>query len=105
MLQKTNILYIGRNAAIRELVVRLINKNEAWDGTGAATREEVAQQIVQCPPELVLLGNGLPAEDEHEIRNLLDAACPGVIVVQHYGGGSGLLNGEIMEALSRKHKP
>ena len=104
MLQKTNILYIGRNTEIRELVVRLINKNESWNGNGAASLEEVRLQMAECLPELILLGNGLSAEDENEMRNLLNTACPGAIVIQHYGGGSGLLSGEIMEALSRKHK-
>lgn len=102
MQQKTNILYIGRNADIRELVVRLINKNEAWQGFGIETKEALLALAPDQNPGLVLMGNGLSADEEEAICELLIAKYPGTKVIQHYGGGSGLLTGEIMEALSRK---
>lgn len=98
---KIHILYIGRNEAIRELVVKLINKNEAWSGFGAATKEEVITCLQQLKPALVLMGNGIDADEEVELCELMAKVQPGIKIIQHYGGGSGLLHGEIMEALSR----
>lgn len=102
MQHKINILYIGLHAEIRELVVKLINKNEAWQGTGAASPEEVMECLHNLQPELALLGNGLSEEQENEMRVLLRREKPSIKIIQHYGGGSGLLNGEIREALSRE---
>ena len=102
MQRKINILYIGLHAEIRELVVRLINKNENWQGTGAASPEEVLECLNTLQPELALLGNGLSEEQEAEMRVLLRRQSPSIRIIQHYGGGSGLLNGEILEALSRE---
>jgi hypothetical protein len=102
MQQKINIIYIGRNAEIRDLVVRLINKNEAWQGLGIETKETLLELPPEQYPELVLMGNGLSADEEESICELLITKYPGTKVIQHYGGGSGLLTGEIMEALSRK---
>jgi hypothetical protein len=46
-------------------------------------------------PDVVLLGAGLTPGESSEIRNHFSAP-----VVQHYGGGSGLLFAEIYEALN-----
>ncbi|PSK93073.1 hypothetical protein [Taibaiella chishuiensis] len=100
MLQKTEILYIGCNEAIRELVVRLINQEETWQGSGAGTGEEVALYLATTTPALVLLGNGLDETEEARLCAQIRTASPQTRIVQHYGGGSGLLKGEILQALS-----
>ena len=99
MFQKTNILYIGCNEAIRELVVRLINQQEAWQGSGAGDRTEVRHYLATTIPALVLLGNGLSTAEEAAICDLILARSPQTRIVQHYGGGSGLLKSEILQAL------
>ena len=45
-MKSTKILYIGRHSEIMEIVVRLINANENWEGIGAKTDEE-AMRIFQ----------------------------------------------------------
>ncbi len=99
MFQKTNILYIGCNEAIRELVVRLINQQEAWQGSGAGNSTEVIQYLATTTPALVLLGNGLSATEEAAVCDLIRAQHPQTRIVPHSGGGSGLLQSEILQAL------
>jgi hypothetical protein len=53
-------------------------------------------------PAIVLLSNGIDAGSENKLRNYFSARNPCVIIIQHYGGGSGLLKNEILQALDAK---
>ena len=93
------ILYIGRHAEILETVVRLLNANEEWFGIGAATDEEALQLFSKYDFSLVLLGCGIEQESEHLLLAAFRNLKPDIVIVQHYGGGSGLLRNEITSAL------
>jgi hypothetical protein len=98
-MEKTNILYIGRHPEIMETVVRLINKNETWNGLGTADDDMAMALFTNMDFQLVLLGCGINEEDELKLRNFFSAVNPNTKIVQHYGGGSGLLYNEITAAL------
>ena len=100
--KQTNILYIGRNADILETVMRLLNKNEQWCGFGAGTDEEAMQQFQQNNCDLVLLGPGISDASEAKLCAFFKQQKPGILIVQHYGGGSGLLAAEIEIAMAQK---
>jgi DNA-binding NarL/FixJ family response regulator len=97
---KTNILIICRHAEILATVVRLINNNPAWTGIGSATDEEALAAFAETDFALVLIGSGVEPESEQHLRHAFTQQKPGIRVVQHYGGGSGLLSAEIYGALS-----
>ncbi|MEZ0007910.1 hypothetical protein ABH942_003296 [Flavobacterium sp. 28YEA47A] len=94
-----NILYIGRHPEILETVVRLINNNEDWFGTGAETDESAMELFERIHFHIVLLGCGIESESEEKLRIFFKNTNPNCTVVQHYGGGSGLLTNEILMAL------
>jgi len=98
-MKKINILYIGMHAEIRETVVRITNNNEAWKCTGTGDVAEARELFSQTDTDLVLLGAGLDENTETELRSYFATVNPQVKVVQHYGGGSGLLANEILHAL------
>ena len=98
-MEAINILYIGRHPEIMETVVRLINKNESWNGLGTTNDEEAKALFKGIRMSLVLLGCGISEEDEISLRIAFAAHNPRVKVIQHYGGGSGLLYNEIYAAL------
>jgi len=102
-MSKTEILVICRHQGILETVVRLINNNPDWHATGAATDEEAIAAFMALSFTLVLLGSGIEQESENKIRAEFVARDPSVIIVQHYGGGSGLLAAEIYQALNGPH--
>jgi hypothetical protein len=94
------ILYIGRDADITVVMNRLLNAREEWTGICVCSDEEAISICKEKQLDLVLLGNGINQEAEQELREKLLALRPGLKIVQHYGGGSGLLYGEVMSALN-----
>jgi len=98
-MEKTEILIIGRHPEILATVVRLVNNNAAWNATGCQTDDEAIQAFDAQPFALVLLGGGIPQESESRLCEYFRSCNPNIRIVQHYGGGSGLLTAEIYEAL------
>jgi DNA-binding NtrC family response regulator len=98
-MNKLQILVTGRNEEILNTVLRLINNNPDWQATGALTDEECISHFTNQPFDMVLLGGGIPAQSETKLREAFKQHNPNIIIVQHYGGGSGLLSAEIYEAL------
>nr|WP_315187659.1 hypothetical protein [uncultured Flavobacterium sp.] len=83
-----------------EIVVRLINANENWEGIGAMTDEEAMQIFQKENIDIVLLGTGIDEESEAMLDVFFRKRNSKIIIIQHYGGGSGLLKSEILLALS-----
>jgi DNA-binding response OmpR family regulator len=96
---KTEILAIGRHAEILQTVVRLVNNNPGWNATGAGTDDEAILAFSTQAYKLVLLGGGIEKESEDKLCAAFRALNPDIIIIQHYGGGSGLLAAEIYQAL------
>ena len=98
-MNKTEILVIGRNEEILQTVIRLINNNEQWNGTGASADEEAIEKFHRCHFDIVLLTNGIMPNEEKKLKKIFTHQNKDIIIIQHYGGGSGLLSNEILEAL------
>jgi hypothetical protein len=98
-MSKIEILTIGRHQEILQTVVRLINNNPDWNATGVITDEDAVAAFTSRHFQLVLLGGGIEPESEHKLCAAFKARQPGIVIVQHYGGGSGLLYAEIFQAL------
>ena len=94
-----NILYIGRHPEILETVVRLLNANEDWFGAGAETDETAQDLFEKINFRIVLLGCGIEEESEKKLCKFFQETNPDCKIIQHYGGGSGLLKNEILHAL------
>lgn len=95
----TPILVIGRHPEILATVVRLVNNNPDWKATGCQTDDEAIEVFDGQAFSLVLLGGGIPPESEISLSTYFRKCNPQIRIVQHYGGGSGLLAAEIYEAL------
>ncbi|HPS65949.1 MAG TPA: hypothetical protein PK447_10275 [Ignavibacteria bacterium] len=97
---KVRILYIGRNKEILQTILRLLNKDERWKAEGASDDEEAIELFHRHKFDIILLGPGLEKESENKLRALFKFHNPDIIIIQHYGGGSGLLNNELLRAIS-----
>jgi hypothetical protein len=97
-----NILVVGRDKAILEVVERLINSHAGWVAATAMTAEEAEQRFNTKPFPIVLVGAGFSAQQEEALRQRLKALDPDTTVTRHYGGGSGLLENEILGILQSK---
>ena len=93
------ILVIGRNTDILETVLRLINNNPEWNATGTSEDGEAIRYFEEQSFDLVLLGGGIEPTSEESLCNFFRQRNPSIRIVQHYGGGSGLLSNEILHAL------
>jgi PleD family two-component response regulator len=98
-MDKIKILVIGRHPEILQTAIRLVNNNPKWNATGCATDEEALTAFKNNPFRLVLLGGGIEKESEDKLCKAFRLLNPQINIVQHYGGGSGLLSAEIYEAL------
>lgn len=98
-MKKIQILIICAHEEILQTIIRLINKNEKWNATGAIDSENALKVFNEQFFDLVLLGSGIDSEDENKLQKIFLQKNPQIKIVQHFGGGSGLLFNEIEAAL------
>lgn len=98
--QPINILAIGRNVEIMQVMQRLINVPEKWTGRVVTTEEEAVAACREETFDLVMLCAGIDEAAAESIRKQLAQIDPRAVVIRHYGGGSGLLENEIMMAMA-----
>jgi len=100
-MEKTQILVIGRHPEILATVVRLVNNNPDWNATGCLSDEEAIAAFATQDFKVVLMGGGVDEISEGKLNEHFYNRNPNIKIVQHFGGGSGLLSAEIFEALNK----
>jgi DNA-binding NtrC family response regulator len=100
--RRLNILAVGRDTALLQVVERLINSHEGWSATIVTTDEEAFAAVKRQPFAIVFVCAGVSAEEEEILRQRLTQIDPCVIVVRHFGGGSGLLENEVRAILDSR---
>ena len=103
-MKKVSILVYGKHPEILETVLRLINNNDNWQGEGHTEEEDVIELFLRKAYDLVLLGGGISESSEKKIRTLFEQLRSNTPIIQHYGGGSGLLKSEIEAALQQQQQ-
>ncbi len=93
------ILVIGRHEQIMQTVLKLINQQETYHAIGCLLDEEAKKVLLSQHIDLVLIGGGVEQESEQAIRQFVVSNSLECKVIQHFGGGSGLLFNEIQQAL------
>lgn len=93
------ILVVGKHPEIMRTILRLINNRAEWNGTAAFTVDEAMSIFTEKRCNMVLIGAGLTPAENDELCRSFNLHRPQVPVVQHFGGGSGLLYAEIYEAM------
>ena len=95
-----DILVAGREKAILDVVERLINTHAGWKATVVTTEEDAVNDFRKQPYPIVLVCAGFSAQEEEGLRQRL--AKEDTVVIRHYGGGSGLLENEILGILHQR---
>jgi hypothetical protein len=98
------ILAVGREPAILQVVERLINGHEGWVATIVTRDEEAITAFDKTDFRIVFVCAGVTAEEEENLRRRLQEIRPGVVVTRHFGGGSGLLENEVLAILNAQKK-
>ena len=99
-MKNPTVLVVCKHPDILSTILRLIHKKEGWTAVGAASAAEAEAVCTATPINLVLFGAGVDENEEQQLRTNLPALRPDIKFVQHYGGGSGLLYGEVLQALA-----
>ena len=94
-MESLNFLVIGKNQEILDTLKRIIENNEGWNAEIKSDETVCYDYIKANQVDIVLLSSGLDEEFENEIKSFCENLDKEVKVIDHYGGGSGLLKNEI----------
>jgi DNA-binding NtrC family response regulator len=96
---KVKILVVCANPHILRVILRLTNANNDWEAVGSSTSQEAKEALSRDNFNLLLIGSGLTEAEEQGLIKYVQSDVPNTRIIQHYGGGSGLLSAEIYQAL------
>ena len=94
-----NVLALSTNDEILEVMLRLLNDREHIVAEGTTDITAAKDWLAKGSYRAVLLGSGFSDEEERELREYTRLHSPRTKIIEHYGGGSGLLSAELEEAL------
>jgi hypothetical protein len=97
-----NILVIGRQPEILTKVLELINKNNSYFAEGTLTDDDAITMFNTGQFNLVLLCQGIDTSSDKKLRHIFNSRNPRIKIIQHFGGGSGLLFNELQAAFDEK---
>ena len=95
-----NILVFGRDKGILDVLERLINSHEGWKATTAASEEQVFSALREKEYRIVFVSAGIDPQEENELHRRIQQQYPKIVVARHFGGGSGLLENEVLAILN-----
>lgn len=90
-----HFLVIGKNQEILDTLKRIIENNEGWKATIQTDENACYDTIRNTDVDIVLLSSGLEEQFEEDIKTFCEKLDKNVKVIEHYGGGSGLLKNEV----------
>ena len=97
-------LLLGKNEAILAILLRLVNADENWNAVAFHHENEAQEYFQNHKIDIVLLSSGIEDHVEKEFASFCLKHQPEVEVIEHFGGGSGLLKSEIQHRLYLKGK-
>ncbi|MEW5675663.1 hypothetical protein ABGT15_05065 [Flavobacterium enshiense] len=95
-MKELHFLVIGKNEPILDTLLTVIHKNPNWKAIGVTDEDLIYPLIGSGNFDIVLLSCGLEKQLEEAIKKFCLVHAPSVKVIDHYGGGSGLLNSEVL---------
>ena len=101
-MEKIQILSIGRDPVILQKLLRFINENPKWEGTGTVDDESAVEIFHQRKFNIILLIDPIEEASEKKFRSLFIFNDPEIIFIKHNGDSTGLLVSEIQEVLDNK---
>lgn len=88
-------LVIGKNQEILDTLKRIIENTEGWKAEIQSDETLCYDYIREHKTDIVLLSSGLEEQFEKDIKVFCENSDQEVKVIDHYGGGSGLLKNEV----------
>ena len=95
-MKQLNFLVVGRNNEIIKILKRIILTNFYSTATITNNLGDFYEIILNREVDVVLLSSGLETEEESQIKEFIKTYNPTIKIIEHYGGGSGLLKSEVL---------
>ena len=95
LLLMRNVLIIGADPEITTVIERLVNGFQGFRGEAITSIRDLALKLADSQFDVLLLGAGFTKAQETQIRETASSVAPYTRVIEHYGGGSGLLLEEL----------
>ena len=89
------VLVLGVNEMINSVIIRLLNGMDDYLGVANRSINEMPASLKEHKYDILLIGAGFNEEQENVITERAREAYPDIKILQHYGGGSGLLRAEL----------
>jgi len=89
------ILVIGMDEVITNVIIRLLHGMEGYSGVATNSINEMLASLREQKYDILLIGAGFDEEQENTIRQKALEIQKGIKIIQHFGGGSGLLKAEL----------
>jgi hypothetical protein len=101
-MEKVQILGVGRDPVVLQTLLRFINENPKWEGTGTVDDESAIEIFHQRKYDMVLFIDSIGEASEKKFYSIFTFNNPDLIFIKHTGDSTGLLASEIQEALDQK---
>jgi hypothetical protein len=98
-MEQVKVLVIGKNIELVQLLVKLTGKFENLLVSGTTEVTDILQVNQENLPHILIISSGLAEQSEKAIDEHIRLLHPNIKIIYHYGGGSGLLKGELQSVL------
>lgn len=98
-MDKIQILVIGRDPVVLQKLLRFINENPNWEGTGTVDDKTAHYLFEQTKYPYVVLVDQLSEPSLESFQLEFEKLNPEVVLIRHYGDSTGLLASEVYDLL------
>lgn len=100
---KIQILAIGRDPVVLQKLLRFINENPGWEGTGTIDDKTAIAIFNQRKYAIILLIDDLSQSSEETLRAEFMGKDSSVVFIKHYGDSTGLVAAELNESIQKNN--
>ena len=100
-MEKVQILVVGKDPVVIQKLLRFINENPEWEGTGTVDNQTALTLFEQTTFPLVVLVDYFSEAELEMFSGVLTKLNPHVIFLRHFGDSTGLLASELYDFLGR----
>ncbi|WP_312188718.1 hypothetical protein [Sphingobacterium sp.] len=90
-----HFVIFGKNSEILKTLKRIIENTSNWNATIQEEISSCKNYLKDNRVDIILLSSGLSLKEERDIVEHLSFLDYPIALIQHYGGGSGLLKNEV----------
>lgn len=98
-MEKIQILGIGRDPVVLQKLLRFINENPNWEGTGTIDDRSAIEIFGQRKYDIVLLIDNLNQNALDSLMERFISMQPAILFLRHYGDSTGLLAAELQDLI------